>query len=208
MKKTLCFAFAASLLSSAPAFAQVVQKDGFYGSLSAGYLQLRDREGTAEGVSGELEYDAGYAITGAVGYKSGPFRGELELGYARSGVDTVTGGGLELGADADIDIFTASVNGYYDIQTGTAFTPYLGAGIGLAHSSIDDVTVSFGGQSETFDGDSSTDLLLQAEAGLSYAVAPNVSVVPAYRFVWINNGGNGIDDDTAHLFKIGVRVGF
>jgi opacity protein-like surface antigen len=42
---------------------------------------------------------------------------------------------LSLGADLTTHVSFLLVSGFYDIDTGTAVTPYLGAGIGLAHVS-------------------------------------------------------------------------
>lgn len=208
MLRKAILAVAAVLATAAPAFAQTAQKDGPYAALSAGYLQFRDAEGTVQGLGVKGEYEPGYLVNGAFGYKWGALRGELELGYGRSGFDQINVAGTRANVDSDIDLFTATLNAYYDINTGTAFTPYLGAGIGLAHSSFDDATVTVGAATARVEGDSATDLLLQGEVGVSYALGQNVSIVPAYRFMWIDNGGNGLDDTSAHLFKIGVRYAF
>lgn len=39
-------------------------------------------------------------------------------------------------------------------------------------------------------------------------MTPSVAITPAYRFLWINNGGDGFDDFTAHVVKLGARFHF
>jgi outer membrane autotransporter protein len=57
-------------------------------------------------------------------------------------------------------------------------------------------------------GGSGTDFLWLLEAGVSIAVTDKLSVVPAYRYLQIANGQGGFSDDSAHLFKIGLRYSF
>ena len=61
------------------------------------------------------------------------------------------------------------LNAYYDIDTGTKFTPYVGAGIGMARlkAKIDD---------ETDFSKSKTTFAWQVGAGISYAMTENVSL--------------------------------
>jgi opacity protein-like surface antigen len=179
----------------------------FYVSGSAGYLQERDVDVTSGGTTGTFEFDPGFALNVAAGYKL-PIgvRLEGELGYGRSSFDKLSVGAVSVAVNGDIDIFTATANAFYDFDTGTAFTPYLGGGIGIAHQSGGTVTIPAVGFTGNL-GDS-TDFVWMAEAGLSYALTKNVSVVPAYRFVQIQDGGSGSDDSSFHLFKIGLRYTF
>jgi outer membrane autotransporter protein len=177
----------------------------FYVSGSAGYLQERDADVTAGGTTGTFSFDPGPAFDIAAGYKL-PFglRIEGELGYARSSFDKLTVGGASASVSGDIDIFTATANAFYDINTGTAFTPYLGGGIGVGHQSADNVTVA----GIPVGNADSTDFMWMVEAGVSYALSKNLSIVPAYRYMQIQDGGSGSDDSAFHLFKIGLRYTF
>jgi opacity protein-like surface antigen len=60
----------------------------------------------------------------------------------------------------------------------------------------------------TVEGDSDTYFTAHGEAGVSIALNDQLAVVPAYRYLWLNSGEAGFDDDTAHLFKVGVRFAF
>lgn len=107
----------------------------------------------------ETEFDTGFAINGQLGYAfENGFRAELEAAYSQYDVNTHTGltvGGANIDGvdvavltrgDADdgnptvgaviadgqgeVTNFGLFGNVYYDINTGSAFKPYLGAGVG------------------------------------------------------------------------------
>ena len=120
---------------------------------------------TGTGIGWETEYDGGYAVSGQAGLRNGALRFEAEIFTQSNEVDTHTGvsaGGLDLSAEDAAVLITGQTtnlgvtvadlvadgrgevrstgfmaNAYYDFDTGTAFTPYLGAGIGLVNVDID-----------------------------------------------------------------------
>ena len=50
--------------------------------------------------------------------------------------------------------------------------------------------------------------LVGADVGRALGFLPVVSIVPAYRFIWIDSGAGDIEDTTAHLVKLGARLEF
>ncbi|MDF1586761.1 outer membrane protein [Marinimicrococcus flavescens] len=208
--RTTILAGAALALASIPAGPLLASEAGPYVSLSVGYLQLADQDGSAGGENFSNTFDAGYALHGAGGYRFNDwFRAELELGYARSGLDQIDGLlGQSFNIEGHVDVFTAALNAFAEWPVTAMLTPYVGGGIGLAHTDLHDVAVRIGGTKLKGDDDKSTDLLLQGEAGVAVAVAENWDLVPAYRYMWIDNGGSGLDDNTAHLFRVGLRYNF
>jgi len=101
--------------------------------------------------------------------------------------------------------FTAS--GFFDINTNTSVTPYIGGGAGLIYWDRGVVTASLNGTSVTIAGDDGTEVTAFAEAGVSIALDSKFELVPSYRFQWADTGSSGIDDDTIHIFKVGLQVG-
>lgn len=111
------------------------------------------------------DFKPGYMINGAVGKDLGAFRVESELSFTKANVDTHTGveaGGIDLtnedaavliqeqntnlgitvgdlAADGQGSLETSSVfiNGYFDFETDSALTPYVGAGIGYTEGKVD-----------------------------------------------------------------------
>lgn len=206
MRRLALAALAASLLAAPAAFAQDKLATGWYGTLSGAYLQPEDSDAN-NGLS--LEFDNGYAIYGAAGYRfPNNFRAEAELGYGNTDLDRVTGRGGSANLNGDIDSYTLTGAVYYDFATGSMFTPYAGVGAGLAHQKLSRVSATINGATLTADGDSSTDLTAFGEAGVSIKIADKFDLVPSYRYQWINDGQDGLDDTTAHVFKLGLRYWF
>ena len=102
------------------------------------------------------------------------------------------------------------LNAYYDIDTGTNFTPYIGAGLGLSHQKVT------AGNAKK----SSNELAWQVGGGVSYAATENVFVDFGYKYV--DNGSSftvSHDEDNdvsgktdfeseSNEFYLGVRYAF
>ena len=128
----------------------------------------------------------------AVGYNfapkfGAPFRTEIEYALrsnsskGRDGRD----GTLWWDSKQTMNISTLFVNAYFDIDTGTPFTPYLGGGLGMAfnHTSIkmngDDAGELTSYSKNQYD----TTFAWNLGAGVSYAFTENVSADLGYRFI-------------------------
>jgi len=164
------------------------------------------------------------AIGGALGYAfDAPIRLELDYTYR----DTFrhrkhpTNNGLH---NVDIDLVTQSllVQAYYDIGTGTAWTPFVGAGVGLAHHRTDNRAVAIPPATNSYEGDrrGTWRLAWSLGAGVSYAVAANIAVDLSYRYVdlgrvgWRNHAPSTGDDGrldadmAANEITLGLRYTF
>jgi opacity protein-like surface antigen len=206
-------AFAAALLSTTalalPALAQdkdTALKTGSYAGITGGYLMTPDvdRDGGAR-----LERDNGYSIAGQYGYRfPNNLRLEGELGYGNVGNDSYHANGGRAGVGGDTDQYSLTGAAYYDIATGTPLTPYLGAGAGLMHQRFDRPRVSANGSVLPGEDGSSTDLTAFGEIGVGYKLADGLEIVPSYRYQWINDGAQGLDDSTQHVARLGLRSWF
>ena len=118
---------------------------------------------------GDLDFDAGYGIGGVLGYtpKTGHkivdqlrFEGEY---YFRSNdfdeLNAQTGASSQL--SGDIDSKSIMFNTYYDFETGTTLSPYLGGGLGVTEIEIDAPTLAL--------NDEDTVFAYQLMAGVSWA---------------------------------------
>lgn len=171
-------------------------EQGPYVGISAGYLGISDNDGTID-----VEYENGFDIGLQLGWKQWVWRLEAEFEYGESGFDSLNG----FDVDGDFDALRWTGSLYYDFDgILTKFIPYFGGGLGIAYIDVKDVTV---GNLE-FEGDDDTYFTAHAEAGASIEINPVFAIVPAYRFIYFDTGGNGADDDTAHLLKLGIRYKF
>ena len=178
-------------MASAPASAE-----GLYFSAAGGVslLQNADNSNIMPPVDVTSTYDGGWAIGGAVGYALPTgLRLEAEVAYREVSLDELKiaedGGlgvalvgaplnGVTTPADGRETALSVMGNIWYDIDTGTPLTPYLGGGIGFARIPLDEVSV--GGVEIVNDRD--TVFAYQLGVGLAYALTDHVSVTVDYRF--------------------------
>mgnify|MGYP000350474857 CR=1 FL=1 len=174
--------------------------------------------------TGSASYDLGWLAGGAVGYEFGSgFRAEVEGMYRSNDLDTVTLNGICAAAacfgSGDISVASVMLNLLYDIDTGSALTPYFGGGIGAGYVDSD-LAIATADLSSSEWG-----LALQAIAGLSWAVTDEVELFSQYHYFTVLDTENsatltdfpsgGInttvtfdDDYVAHSLFFGARYHF
>lgn len=172
-------------------------------------------EGQGLGSDSKTGARAGGAF--AIGYDFAPrfqvpVRAELEYG-AYGDVSRTVDVGAGLSFKGTMGFQTLLANVYWDVAEWNGFTPYLGAGIGMAFLKTEG-KASFMGYSES---EKSTDTVFAGQAGLgcSYAFTETISVDFGYRFLMMGDGdvekyGVKLDsrENYAHQFMLGLRVTF
>jgi len=189
---------------------------GWYGSLNAGVGMAPDSDidETAPGlgtISGELSYDTGYTVGGAVGYMMEKFRGEGEISYQANDMDSISIPGLgSASVNGDVSVLTFLVNGYLDFATGGPLTPYITAGIGYSKVDAD------------IEGESEDDNLFtyQLGAGIGYAMSEALTLDLRYRYLGFQDFessyyepslGTNVKDTvkiSSHNITVGLRFAF
>lgn len=201
-------ALVAALFAAGAAHAQQTSYMGWYGTVSAGYLQLEDVSGNVGSTGVKASYDPGWSLNGAIGWSFGTgLRTEVEVGYGRSSYDSATIGGTKVDLSGDIALWSGYLAAYYDFNLA-GVRPYFGAGAGVVHFDVDNISATANGTTFTGSGGNGTNFSAFGEAGLSFALTDRLDIVPAVRYVWIDDGGSGFDDDTAWVFKAGLRYRF
>jgi len=159
--------------------------------------------GVSASISGDLEFDTGSVVNGAVGYSLGAFRLEGAISYQKNDLGTwnvtsVTAGGTTFSTTAipvplkgDISTLGFMINGWYDFDTGTKWVPFIGGGVGAAKINID--IESIAGVATTYD-ESDTVLAYQLGAGIGYKLTPTVTANLSYRY--FGTGDPEFDDGT------------
>jgi OOP family OmpA-OmpF porin len=130
-------------------------------------------------------HDTGYGILGQLGYGFGNIRLEGEFGYRQNNADKITTYLGQQSAGGSINGESVMGNAYYDFDTGTKFTPYLGVGLGGFNVSADQIAVN--GRNIT--NSSQFVFAYQGIAGLSYAVNDNLSLKGDYRYLRTERAG-------------------
>ncbi len=188
-----------------------------------------------------VEVEGTWLVEGGVGCGSGSrgFRGELMLGYRGNrkldGQPGFYDPGPPVGSPigtphpvledplhTSIESYTLMLNGYKDLGNFGGFTPYVGAGVGIAYHVVDDVYFT-GNPNLTnrIDGDRDIAFAWALMAGVGYQLSHNTVLDVGYRYIdmgdaesqrsdsagFINPRVN-IDDLDAHEVKIGLRYHF
>jgi OOP family OmpA-OmpF porin len=136
---------------------------------------------TGGSVHAHTNVDMGWLAGTSVGYewKQG-FAGEFEFTFRQNHVDRIASSN-SLFAGGDLHSFAMMFNGYYRFHNRTPFTPYIGAGVGDAVVSLNNARPTLGLDRGPFGG-TDADFAYQGIAGVSYAVAPHLSISAEYRY--------------------------
>lgn len=149
-----------------------------------------------------------------------PVRAELEYSYhselSYNASPTYVGAVAPSTIKSDVDSQTFFMNVYYDFATGTAFTPYIGGGIGVAsnHTKATGTVIATGAQA-TYKR-TQTEFAWNLGAGCAYALTDNWSLSAGYRYldlgkvVWGDKTSPELTskDITAHEVTLGLRYQF
>jgi len=166
--------------------------------------------------SGTVNYDLGYGIAAAIGYRwSDTVRLELELSHRAAGLDDIVrsdvGSEEAAGRQSSVGVMA---NILFDVGVGQNFYPYIGGGVGLANNSWSNVSTP---TSPPFFNDSDKRLQWQAILGLELPVSERTNWFVDYRFV--GSEGNVFNSNPvgsrvaeigygSHNLMVGVRYTF
>ncbi len=202
-------ALVAAALGSGLATAASAQTDGWYLGAEAGVTKVPGIGFDAGASSWHQKQDLGYGVLGQAGYGFGPIRLEGELGFRQNALSHFSDSAGDLSPSGSIGGISGMANLYYDIDTGTRFTPYLGGGIGGLDLSANHIAA--GGIGVT--NDNRVAFAYQGIAGISYAVDEALSIKADYRYLRTADeglalessygGGSGSAAYASHAIMIG-----
>jgi outer membrane protein OmpA-like peptidoglycan-associated protein len=224
MKKTILLLASVSLLP----FVSVASADepgNFYGAARGGVNWAHD-EAIEGAFRSKDDRETGWALGAAFGYDFKPIRLELEYLLHRNSLDGLTvrqdgGAGQALGLPplssnpaidkTRVNAHSFMMNTIYDVPVVEGFSPYLGAGIGVA---VTDMTYRLANGSSLLDT-SGTEVAVQALAGVSARVTDSVTAEVGYRFLVTGINHARIADSIdakfkykAHSVLFGLRYAF
>ena len=200
MKKLTIFFLTLTLLAGL--IVSTVSAEMYYsGSMGMSHASNSDLNDGSD--SGELSLDDGLVFTGALGYSLGSSgRVELEMGYRINDVDKITLDGYGTGSvDGDMTTISLLGNAYYDFDAVGRFTPFIGAGIGLAN--IEAKFDLAGNKDDTV-------FAYQFAAGGGFAVSENLHIDLKYSYFGTEDPSfDGLDAEyNTHNLIFGLRINF
>jgi opacity protein-like surface antigen len=202
--KQIALVGAVALSLAVPSLAEAgeMSGEGIYGEIRGGVNFANDSDLEASGGDfGEVEFDTGYVIELAGGYRHPDtgIRGELALGFRGNDIDDLVVGGESasaegLGVDGEADVVSGMVNLYFEPDLGGQVRPYVGGGIGAAYVSTD-LKLSDEGESLKFVDDSDTVFAYQFMAGgiWEFSNNPKVGVTLGYTYFGTSDAEFKID---------------
>jgi len=201
-KKKLILAACFFVLCTTTAYAA----DGYYMGGMAGAAFLSDSTVSSPGNTFDAEFDTGYNLSLMAGYKYMNTRLEGEIGYQRNDLNQFTGG-INAGAEGDADMWRFMVNGYYDIENDSPWTPYFDVGLGYALVSFNEWRTE-GGIAVGDDDD--WVFAYQAGAGIAYTLNETAKVFLDYRFFGTQDPdfSGGEAEIASHNISLGVNYAF
>jgi opacity protein-like surface antigen len=180
-----------------PCYAGPRCMDPWYLSLSGGWQYRESANDDADPLL-FLEFDDGFAVNGALGYRFNLFRVETEISFMNNEVDRAGGGALAAGlgvlpsdATGNVNLRALMFNLYHDIDLGfTCWRPYVGAGIGFYQSEINSLYPQFFGDplmgaafnNTPVNATSDVELAYQFRAGASRVVGERTEIFIGYRY--------------------------
>jgi len=202
--------------------------EGPYIWLGGGVNSIEDAEATGNdgtyGANGEVRFDSGFRVGGALGYRFSHFRIEAEGGYGRNDLDAVyvdVTNGVQAGATdvgGTADLISGGVNFLVDLPRLGEFRPYIGGGVHYTPVKLGELEATLAGQTFSIDGDDTETLITGvATAGIAYPITDNVELTADYRYARAlgdprfeddNSGGFVELEYAAHTFGLGLRYNF
>ena len=165
------------------------------------------------------DFDLGFGVDAALGYDFGVFRADVEFAYlsakALFDVDKNDRRGTDEEADDTLSVLAATANAWYDLDTGTAWTPYIGIGVGGTNVSVQ--LAQDTDEDPYFDG-TGWGFAYQAGVGVAFEVLSGFSLTAGYQFFGtleteITHDGDATDHTVsptlmAHGVQLGMRFLF
>ena len=217
-------------IPGASLFSQDMMMDGtgFYVAAGGGATLITDTTDTPQSADvpeadddnkADWDLDFGFSAGGAAGYDFGDFRTEAEFSFQSANFLHADKIDDDTKADDNLTVMAILANGFFDLDTGTPFVPFIGIGVGAVNLSVklfdgpDDNKADFEGSGWGF--------AYQANVGVAYEIVDAVALTLGYKFFGTletqvtDAGDEGEGDDMyvkptllAHRAELGVRFRF
>ena len=161
------------------------------------------------GVSANMSYDSGIALSGAFGYAMENVRFEVEFAWQQNDLDSLELNGWDFPLTGDVDVISGMVNGYFEIPTGGRWKPFVTGGLGMARVEMNDFNAE-GSATADWSGDD-TVMAWQVGAGVGYAINERTTVEVKYRYFATDDAefddGSELEFESHNIY-LGLRFTF
>lgn len=180
--------------------------DTAYFAVAAGPTWLDDATLSDASGSIDAEFDAGFGLVVALGHAFDAVRAEIELGYRKNDIDSFGAMGFSVPASGDVTSKSVMANLYYDFTPEAQWSPFLGAGLGVARVEVDNAAVMgipLGNADDTV-------FAWQLMAGIGSKLTRSTTLDLSYRYHATSDPDfSGIEAEyDSHNIMAGIRVAF
>ncbi len=212
MKNTLAAAGLVALLTTTAFSAEAAERwPRWYIGLTGGFTVMSDQDISGSTGASQISLDSGYGLGASIGYlpsSSAPIlnslRLEAEITHHKTDIDSVTINGAGVAGNGELYSTAYMANLFYDFPTNSAWSPYIGGGIGFAQIHLDNAA---GNTDET-----AVEFAYQALAGFGYSPAslPNTQWSIGYRYLATTDAdfGNMDMEYSTHSVEAGAKFRF
>ena len=137
-------------IPGASLFSQDMMMDGtgFYVAAGGGATLITDTTDTPQSANvpeddtdnkADWDLDFGFSAGGAAGYDFGDFRTEAEFSFQSANFrhdEKIDNDKDDQKADDNLTVMAILANGFFDLDTGTPFVPFIGIGVGAVNLSV------------------------------------------------------------------------
>ncbi len=202
---------ALALVLAAPFSAQAALPDGWYVGINTNMVFQREGDSEVSNITNNVEYKDGWGLSGYAGYGWGNgLRLEGEALYRHSSVDAVTGTNAGA-AGGGLHNTALMMNALYEYETDMRLRPYIGAGIGGAYVSADNLRTVNG--TDLDNGEMA--FAYQGIAGFALTLSGNWDFTADYRYFATTDvkfkptvGTKGETENSSHNLMMGIRYTF
>ena len=194
---------------------------GFYVAAGGGATLITDiTEVPEKGINpgqeeADWDLDFGFSAGGSAGYDFGDFRTEAEFSFQSANFLHAEKIDDDNKADDNLTVMSMMANGFFDLDTGTPFVPFIGIGAGAVNLAV---ALNEGEDAEEpdFEG-SGWGFAYQANVGVAYEIIDAVALTLGYKFFGtLQTQVTDPDDEEiylkptlmAHRAELGVRFRF
>ncbi len=157
-------------------------------------------------VDRDLSFEQGYGFSIAYGFQSHfNLNTELELSGRWSSLDQLNSPAGQFSTQGDLQSFTFMLNIPWQFRNRTSWTPYVGAGVGMAWQK-GEISALPDGSAVASTGEELT-FAYQILAGVGYALTPQWELILGYRFFGTIDAQLGTLqlENRSHNVEVGVR---
>ena len=177
-RKFITTILAGSVLATASGISTA---DSTYVGIHGMWTDLKDFDFNVAPGTVESQFDSGTGFGITLGRSFDQFRAELEYTSRKNDIKShsLNGSATLPGSKGEAKSDAFMLNGYYDIDTNSAFVPYLGAGFGMAKVKFDDFGVA---AIPDVLNDNESQFAYQFMAGGEYRFADTWGLFAEYRY--------------------------